>query len=266
MLAVAVALALAEPVVPSPPDDDPLRWTAPDDCPSAQHVHERIADYLGGVAPQTDVRVDATVVHEAGEDYRLDVAVVTASGTTRHELASPRCEVLADAVALIAAVALDPIDVAQQIEAARVAEPAPAPTPTPTPEPTPPTVAPAPTEPPTPLPKQRPILRYALRPELAMDFGPLPGFAVGGGFALGIFSRGWRVEVGPVLLAPREAASRSVPGATAEVSLVAARARGCGVFGRSLIELPLCGGVELGVLRGRGTGATIDAQREAPLW
>ena len=268
MLAPAIALALTQPAVPvPPPDEDAVSFTAPQGCPSADDVRARVTEYLGGKATLVGVRIDARVEARAEGGFTLDVTVGSASGTTHHELSADTCETLANAVALVAAVALDPLDVAAAIEAARKPEPEPEPAP-PEKAAAPPEPAPKRSPPRTPRvepPKRRPVL-FALRPDFAIDYGPLPRLGIGGGFTTTVLGRGWRAEAGMVALAPRHAASGIVPSATAAVGLVAGRARGCGVLGRSLVEFPLCGGVEIGALRGQGDGSTVRARTRRALW
>jgi hypothetical protein len=270
MLVLALAATLAEPALPPVPEEPVLRWAAPETCPEAAEVEARLAALLGGPPAPGDVRIDATIERDDAGVHRLKVAVESASGSTRHELSSPRCEELADAVALVAAVALDPLSTV----AGTAPPPSPQPKPEPEPEPAEPTPVPVPTpstkdddQPPSGKPPaRRQKLQVGLRPELALDFGPLPRVAVGGGFALALLGRRWRIELGPVLLAARQAAASSVPEATAEVSLVAGRARGCAALGVAIVEFPLCAGLEIGALRGRGTGTTLEARRDAALW
>jgi hypothetical protein len=272
MLAPAIVLALTQPAVPVPPtDEDAVSFVAPQGCPSADDVRARVTEYLGGTATLVGVRIDARIEARLEGGFALDVTVASPSGTTHHALTAGTCETLAGAVALVAAVALDPVEVATAIEAAQAP-------PQPAPEPEPKTADPPPDPPPEPArpkpgpppprpepPKRRPVL-FALRPDFAIDFGPLPRLGVGGGFTTTVLGRGWRAEAGMIALAPRSAASSLVSSATASVGLVAGRARGCGVLGRSLVEFPLCGGVEIGALRGVGDGTTVNARSRRALW
>lgn len=279
MLAPAIVLALAgsQPALPVPPsDEDAVSFTGPPGCPSAADVRARVTGYLGGGETLVGVRIDARVEVREGADaaeaFALDVTVASASGTTHHSLTAGTCETLADAVALVAAVALDPVEVASAIEAAKTSPP-PAPEPAAAPEieanekppPEPARPEPGPPRPRQDPPKRRPVL-FALRPDFALDFGPLPRLGIGGGFTTTVLGRGWRAEAGMVALAPRDAASDIVRSATASIGLIAGRARGCGVLGRSLVEFPLCGGVEIGALRGEGAGTTVNARSRRALW
>jgi hypothetical protein len=282
MLALLVVASL-QPTVPSAPGDGApvLRWTAPEGCPNQANVEARITDYLGAMPPPGSAAIDASVVATDDGRLRLTVKVTSGSGATDHALASDRCEVLADAVALIAAVALDPLEVAAAVEAGRTTplpEPEPAPPPEdlddPVPEPdaAPP---PAPTEnadaslaEPNPGIRRFPRLRLGLRPEFIVDWGALPGVAVGGAFSGALLGQHWRFEAGPVFVAGRSASSSLVSDATALISLTAVDVRGCGVL-RSrnrVVEGPLCGGIELGALRGRGTGSTVGPEDRTRLW
>lgn len=77
---------------------------------------------------------------------------------------------------------------------------------------------------------------------------------------------GWshvRVELGALASVGPDATSERLATVGGRFRLLAGLVRGCGVAGSERLELPLCGGLELGDLRATGTGlrrpATVDA-------
>lgn len=77
---------------------------------------------------------------------------------------------------------------------------------------------------------------------------------------------GWshvRVELGALASVGPDAASERLATVGGRFRLLTGLVRGCGVPGNERVELPLCGGLELGDLRATGTGlrrpATVDA-------
>jgi hypothetical protein len=105
------------------------------------------------------------------------------------------------------------------------------------------------------------------RAGLVADAGTLPG--VGLGAALGVSLGGDWIE-GRALgtyLPPREASSRSRPGAGAEIALLAAELALCapGVVQLSRLRAGVCLGAELGALSARARGFSVSGER-AVLW
>ncbi len=284
-----LAAALLQPALPAAPGEDAptLTWQAPAGCPQASNVEGRISDYLGEMPPPGTAQIRATVTEAGGGKYQLHVSVITATGATEHSLTSARCEVLADAVALVAAIALDPEQVAAAVDAGRALpepepepdpepDPEPEPEPDPDPDPDPGSNAPPPTDDGAasstgegnPGIRRFPRLRLGLRPEFVVDGGALPVVGLGGGFSGALIGDHWRVEVGPVFMVGRSTGSSLVPEATALVSLIGVDTRGCGVVGsrKRIVEGAFCGGVELGAMRGRGTGSTASPEDRTKLW
>lgn len=133
MQRLLIALALAQPpegeiVVQQPAEARPwaLEWSAPDTCPARDEVVAAIREYLPELdAPplevgHADLRLAARVEAEAG-GWRVHLRTSGREGDSQRELAAPDCESLAAAVALIAAVALDPVLTARRAREALVA-------------------------------------------------------------------------------------------------------------------------------------------------
>ena len=84
------------------------------------------------------------------------------------------------------------------------------------------------------------------------ELGAVPGVTGAVGVAGGLLWRRLRVELQGVFLAPRTV---SREGVALRVSLLAGSLHGCWRGGRGALEAPLCGGVELGGLRGAAARA-----------
>ena len=121
------------------------------------------------------------------------------------------------------------------------------------PDPAPPAAADVP--PTKPAPGGPGLVRLGLRLGGVLDLGSVGG-PTGGLTLTGAVFRGlWRAELYGLWLAPRTSAIDASTGLRARVDLFAAGARGCVVPRVRTLELPVCGGLEAGVLRGRGVGA-----------
>ena len=82
--------------------------------------------------------------------------------------------------------------------------------------------------------------------------GTLPGVSGGPELGLAILWRRVRLEVAGTWMAPRTERSGD---ASVRVQLGVATARACVRLGTVRVEVPTCGGIELGAMRGDGRGA-----------
>jgi hypothetical protein len=89
-----------------------VRWRAEGECPSEEQVRAEVARLLGGVIPDEAPAVDARV-ERAANAWRLRLRV-GAESERRLEAAS--CALLAEATALIVALAIDPVRVVEATE------------------------------------------------------------------------------------------------------------------------------------------------------
>lgn len=248
-----------------------------------------------GAAPAT-TQVRARVRAAAGA-FALTIETRSPSGTDRRVLQDARCSVLAESAAVIAATAVDPSVGGLPAEEAGLIPPAPVledlpagpgeaappdmspetgdpppfdlspgtgappPTSTSTPPPVQPAIAPvlvdeapAPTPPVTPA---RVGPRIGLRLGGLFDLGSAPGPTGGLALTLALFDRLWRAELTALWIAPRTTRPDPALELGAQVGVFAAGLRGCGVPRLRRLEVPVCGGVEAGVVRGRGVGAAL---------
>jgi len=97
-----------------------LRWNAPAGCPSQDAVDAELARLLAGARVDTARSVTATAtVTLVGEQYRLRLEIERDGSTSAREITGASCLGVANAAALMVAMAIDP-------EAARAAGPPPA--------------------------------------------------------------------------------------------------------------------------------------------
>lgn len=298
LLALLTALALLEPsepprveaapsterpsepseAVPEPPDvpelpdvpeadadgdaDGPtdVRWAGPEGCPPASSVRRGIERRLGRTLATDEVQVDGTVV-AIEEGFSLDLRTTAGELTDTRTLEAARCESLADATALVVALAVDPVAVAEVIQATRSvpideappvlvepSEPATPSEPAASGEPATPS-EPADAREPEPT---RGLEGGVLRATAGVGLGATPGVTGALSLAGGLQWRRARLEVLGSYWIPRRTAP--LDGATVAVQLGAAGVRGCGQIRRDRIEAPLCAGVLVGGMRGDGRG------------
>lgn len=136
-----------------------VRWRAEGDCPSEGQVRGEVARLLGGVIPGEAPAVDARV-ERAANAWRLRLRV-GAESERRLEAAS--CALLAEATALIVALAIDPVRVVETTETTTVpSEP----------------LDGTPDEPPIELPVEPPVEDASPSLALASPRGGVPGEAL----------------------------------------------------------------------------------------
>lgn len=243
-----------------PPEPDAIRWAAPVGCPAGPELRRGIERRLGRTLAPGEANVDAQVEPRAQGGYRLVLRTSAAGVVDERTLEADDCRALADATALVVALAIDPVAVAEAMEAFAAddeVEP---------PRETPP-VGPAPArreatttelrsttdsgEASEPAERSRP--EGLLRVGAGVGLGALPGVTFVPSLAAGLRWRRARLELEGTYWIPR--VSEPVDGARVAVQLGTAAVRGCGQLGRDRLEAPLCGGVQLGGMRGRGQGA-----------
>jgi hypothetical protein len=213
---------------------------------------------LQEVEDRAVVHAEAVVRARPEGGYQVALTTRTRTGERTRTLSATDCEVLADTVALVIAIAIDPAVAVASVEPPPArAEPA-----EPTADAFPPE-APAPpaeaTRTPHPETPERPRPRGAVRPQPrgavrvagAGALGVLPGFAPGVDGAAALLLGRLRLELGFVWWFERVV---DLVGADGRAGLRAwsLDVRGCFVPSVPGVEFPLCGGVEAGLMRGRG--------------
>ena len=119
---------------PSDHESWALEWTAPEGCPDRAAMLDRLAAHLPGAAAPADGpgRVDLRIrveIEASGDRYVARLETSGQDGNDARSFSAASCEDLADAGALIIAVALDPVLAAATVRE-RTTAPEPAPTPT----------------------------------------------------------------------------------------------------------------------------------------
>lgn len=266
---LSIALALSRPASAAPAERAAVefRWDAPAGCPDEAVVVAELERLLGGplaTRPGPRLTAIARVRQEPGGSYDLRLWTVRDEGTLQRSIVHTQCDALAKAGALVAAMAIDP-DVLERMaegtEAAAVAkeartvedaEPPPEPEVKPEPKPAP---APAPVR-----ERRARALRGALRIGAGVSYGDLPGAGAMLRLTPALLWPRARIELeasyGPV----RKARFDDRPDQGADLQLASAAVRGCPVLRKGRVEFPLCAGVELGAVYGRGVGFAVTTE------
>jgi hypothetical protein len=266
MTGLASVLLLAS--VAGPPA---LEWRAPDGCPTAADVQQSLGA-LAGHADLEHVRARG-VIRRVGAQYELRLEVHTARVHQSRSLRADACGTLGEAAALLIAIVVDPVEVAAQLATEpptanpreldpeaplavitpEIAPPASEP-PTAPSEPSPPPVRPpaatapraAPSTPSSTAPlrarrRARDISLF-VRPEAALDAFAAPSITVDAVGALGLLLPRLRLELHGMYSAARPIVFNGERYGTLARWAVGARA--CGRLVRSVLEVPLCAGLE----------------------
>lgn len=264
-----VVLAWAAPVAESM---IPLKWEAPPECPSEAEVQRRAADLLA--ASDVDVetptiaasaRVDATA-----DGYALELHIVGGDAAGERRIAAHDCGELAQATALIVAIAIDP-------SAGSPFAPAPDP-PSAAPDPVPPvaTISRAPD--PGRAPNEHDArsadrssgarVRFALRGGVGIDVAlwrPIGASALVGA---GVIGRNFRVDLLGRYAAPTTAstAGDAIRASAQQWSIGVAGCWSPHFEAVPKLDLPLCGGAEAGAMHARGSGSALHGRRNRAPW
>jgi hypothetical protein len=248
-----------------------LRWEAPTDCPTQAEVARRIAG-LVGEASAAPLRV-VFQVERRGETWHLAGEISGVADSGRRELSAASCEELADAAALIVAIAIDPtmapiVPVAPTPVAEPVVEP----------EPEPVAVVEGPAAVVSVEPIEAESVPVAAKPVAARRrvsalVGVAGGLGLGGigsptgllRLALGVRGDRWSAAVVQDVWLPRGLEVSAMPAYGGRFWLYSAGLRGCGVVPAGRVQVPLCATIAAGVMSGEGTGAlAVSLSRRAP--
>lgn len=265
LLGASVAIALAV-LAPAPIE---IEWNAPPECPAPAELRASVVQLLGGERTREPVRAEATVVRE-GEGYAAQLVLAVGEQRSERRLEASGCAALADAVAVVVAVTVDPVQLLDEErehvevpEAEPIAEPIAAPIVAPIDVPEiPSAVVSAPTV-------ERARVRAPgvhVRVFGGPDYGATPKITGAIGGAIGLRGRWWRAELDGSFAFARTTSLTMPEDFTAKISRWSIGARGCGVPTRGRIEVPLCAAIEAGQIVGSGTGETIHPQTERRPW
>ncbi len=238
------------PVEPVRPATVELVWEAPEGCPDAEVMRQRIAELVVDPAGEGALKVDGRVEAES-QGFRLTLRTAYGELADERTVEDRDCDALAEAAALFVVVSIDPSSTPEPepVPAPAAQTPAePEPAPVAAPEPTPSAASEVRTTTPPP-PEEEGALRpfavfVALGPQL--EYGALPGVSGGPRLSLGL--RWQRVSLAAYGFygAPRR--SDPVADVSGLAQLGAGGIRGCWLL-RSTVEVPVCGAVEGGAMR-----------------
>jgi len=238
-------LGWGRPVAAEPSATFRFSWTAPEECPSQQQVQTEIARLLGGDIQlhEGDLEVKATVVH--GPLWSGDLSTQHAGQAGHRSIEAPSCKAMADAIALIVALLIDPDAVASQ--------------------PTAPEVPSAPEIPAS----NRPSNRW--RPEVLVGvhaqgrIGTLPGADIGLGFGVGVAGGRWRTDLRWSYGLRRDQVASLPSGASGRFNIAVASVTECFNLGQTRWRFGPCAALEAGRVSVSGFGATAGFSKDA-LW
>ncbi len=247
-----------------------LSWRAAEGCPAKAEVERQVLALLGGPTESAS-RVKASVRAWRGEDTRwhVDIHTETQGVQGERKVDGETCKAVAEASALILAMAVDPEAVAAT--AMRTEEPVPTRDPSDRPPPlrvvpvlpaySPPLPAALPVDIPTP---ETPV-GASIAPLAGLDLGSLPGVAPWFGASLALVQGRGRFEGRMVFVPERSATVPSQDGPGGSFALTAFGLAGCHEVAGNSPRLSLCGGLEGGVMRAEGFGVTDPGDAD-PLW
>jgi len=250
---------------PSPlPEGVELQWSGPQECPSAQEVHSRVAARLAEREGPVRASVVAALVEGEHGGYRLTLDVTLPDDTIHRELESGDCEVLVAATTVVVGIAVEPSIPAEQLETATLIQ-------TPT---VPPPVEPVPvqTQPTEPSPVTEETETVSVEHEAPQrktpggfiglhgggSAGVLPNITAVAGLRIGLRGEHWRVLLGGDRTFGTDESFPGDPDVGARFTMWSGTIRGCGVLGWRRLEFPLCGGVDAGGLRAAGFGGDLN--------
>jgi hypothetical protein len=216
-------------------------WTAPPECSSEPDVRARVDRILGArSAPHENVDARA-VVSKDGEMFRAEIQLFSAGQTSTRHVDDTSCNALADAVALIVALTVNPEAVAEKKE---TEEKKPIPPPEKKPD-----------EPASEKEPRRPIYFGA---GVLLDTATLAALAVGAEIVAGYNPHHAAFELSGTWLAAQDARLTPASSQGASEFALGAGARGCWEIFAAAFDVGPCGGAELGGIFANGFGATQD--------
>lgn len=290
LLGLAAALTLGPVSAPAPHGTEAieLRWTAPAGCPTAETAEDLVARLVP--ATEARLRADATIEAVPGGFAGTLELQAPPSGIVRR-LRADDCMVLARAMAVVIAVSLDPVAVAESERASAIPEPEPVegsveparaqPSPaddamSETERAQPSTAEAMPRDEREPMRSRDSVVDPRGEPRRRpgrLEGGARIGAGVGGlllpapgvGLVLAPFIGTARVHVRAVVQywAPQEVALAPPRDARGELQLVTGGLRACPMLAWGRVRLPLCAGIDAGAMIGEGKGRDLPSKQSA---
>jgi hypothetical protein len=269
-LAAALTLGSAPTEATAAAEALALRWHAPAGCPTEAQARDLVGRLLPG--PGARVRTTVTIDAVLG-GYAGTVELPTGTTPTMRSLQAEDCVVLARAMAVVIAVSLDPVAVAEAAQASAVPEPVASPVPDgsalprvpadePSPEPSPRRMGSSGDAFAEPRPTRRDLEGGA---RLGAGVGGFLFPAAGVGLSLAPFVGTSRLHVRAVAQywAPQRIAFDPARDAQGELQLLTGGLRVCPQLGGARVRFPVCAGADAGAILGRGTGRDLAILRSA---
>jgi hypothetical protein len=226
-----------------------LSWQAPSECMDREQAIVRLRELSPDLHEQLPQDNGQIAVAVEVTDTTARLRFVSPRGVDERTIEAANCEALAEAVLLVVAVA---VEAAQ----AEVLEPEPEPEETePEPEPEPEFELE-----PAPPPKPEPRVHGHLGVLGGGGYGPIDAGMGTVALELGVHGRWWRASVRGLFVPPRVTTGRYDAGFGG--------LRACVVppLARGRIELPVCAGIEAGVVRGRGLDTSPNPRTATLPW
>ena len=231
-----------------------IKWEAPAACPDLQSVRAATERLLGrrlAGLQGIDVRAAGHVERTDVGSWELHVVLAVGRHVEDERLVAKKCSALGEAMALKVALAIDPLAVVDAVGQA------------PKPDAAPPIEAPAAAS--RGRTARQPSFLLGLRVLGGIGLGPLPGATPGTAVYGSLQFPRFRVELGGAAFWGGVARYEALPDVGADLQLFTGALRGCVAPGDGSWRFPICGGVELGVMRGEGFGAAATVAKNA-LW
>ena len=218
-----------------------LSWQAPTDCPTPEDVRAEVVRLLGGqvrLPAGRELKASALVAH--GQTWSVSIQTELAGRAGRRAIEAASCQDLADATAMILALAIDPNVVATLPVRSKA--------------PSPPPFAESQAAP----YKRSPPVNFLFGLQATGSQGTLPSVDVGVGGSVGVVARHYRVELRAAYGLRRDQAAKAVTPADAygRFNFLAGTLVGCFNLGQEALAFGPCADVEAGVVSAQGFGVS----------
>ena len=219
-----------------------LTWAAPEECPSQPQVQAEIARLLGRDIQLHDGELEVNAMVSHGPLWAADLKTQQAGRVGRRTIEAPSCKAVADGIALIIALLIDPDAVAANSRATELEVPA-------VPEP----------------PKTRKRqMQFLVGVHAQGRVGTLPGPDIGMGLGLGLTSARWRTDVRWTYGLRRDQVASLPSGASGRFNIAIGSVTECFNLGQSQWGFGPCAAVEAGRISVHGYGSTAGFSKHAP--
>ncbi len=250
LVAVAAGLGLTPARARASDEEGPvaLEWVAPEGCPDAAHVEREVERLLAGMSASGGPYLQARAEVRQNESglWHVELRTTGRQGAGLRTVTAESCRALADATALILALAIDPALVATSGEPESSG-------PTPSTPPAPRDAVPTPTSTRPPTPTSPRAVRFAATASAMVDIGTLPTTTPGGAARLAVMSGALpalRLEIGAGLFA--DVAATGPPTRSGTFSLRTFDAGACALTRAGRLEVGACANGEIAWLSAAG--------------